>query len=188
MTIKVFLADDQAMVRAGFAMVIAAQDDMEVIGEAAEGAEALARLAVTAADVVLMDVRMPRMDGVEATRRLLARPTGRSGSSGIGGTLKIVGMLHRLMYRWSGGRIGHARHPAWYLNLRANLRVSIRMGGKTRTMVARSAEGSERAELWERLVQQYPVAVEYQRRTSREIPMVVLRPEVSPYERPGGNT
>ncbi len=73
-TIRVFLVDDQAMVRAGFVMVVAAQDDMQVVGEAGDGAEALARLAVTPADVVLMDVRMPRMDGVEATRRLLARP------------------------------------------------------------------------------------------------------------------
>lgn len=73
-TIRVFLVDDQAMVRAGFVMVVEAQDDMQVVGEAGDGAEALARLAVTPADVVLMDVRMPRMDGVEATRRLLARP------------------------------------------------------------------------------------------------------------------
>ncbi len=72
--IRVFLTDDQAMVRAGFVMVVAAQDDMRVVGEAGDGAEALARLAATPADVVLMDVRMPRMDGVEATRRLLARP------------------------------------------------------------------------------------------------------------------
>lgn len=74
MTIRVFLVDDQAMVRAGFAMVVASQNDMKVAGEAGDGAEALARLAVTPADVVLMDVRMPRLDGVEATQQLLARP------------------------------------------------------------------------------------------------------------------
>jgi DNA-binding NarL/FixJ family response regulator len=74
MTIRVFFVDDQAMVREGFVMVVAAQPDMTVVGEAADGAQALDRLAVTPADVVLMDVRMPRMDGVEATRRLLARP------------------------------------------------------------------------------------------------------------------
>jgi DNA-binding NarL/FixJ family response regulator len=74
MTIRVFLVDDQALVRAGFVMVIAAQDDMRVAGEAGDGAEALERLATTPADVVLMDIRMPRMDGVEATRQLLSRP------------------------------------------------------------------------------------------------------------------
>ena len=74
MSIRVFLVDDQAMVRAGFAMVISAQKDMQVVGEASDGAEALALLAGTPADVVVMDIRMPRMDGVEATRQLLARP------------------------------------------------------------------------------------------------------------------
>jgi DNA-binding NarL/FixJ family response regulator len=73
-TIRVFLVDDQALVRAGFAMVVASQDDMTVVGEASDGVEALTKLAVTPADVVLMDVRMPHMDGVETTRRLLARP------------------------------------------------------------------------------------------------------------------
>ncbi|TQF04614.1 response regulator transcription factor [Kitasatospora acidiphila] len=73
MTIRVFFVDDQAMVRAGFVMVVEAQDDMTVVGEAGDGAEALERLATTTADIVLMDVRMPRVDGVEATRQLLAR-------------------------------------------------------------------------------------------------------------------
>lgn len=67
---RVFLADDQDLVRAGFSMVVNSQPDMEVVGEARDGAEAVSRLAVTRADVVLMDVRMPRMNGVEATRRI----------------------------------------------------------------------------------------------------------------------
>ncbi|MET0695686.1 MAG: response regulator transcription factor, partial [Propionibacteriaceae bacterium] len=72
MTVRVFLVDDQALVRGGFRMLIEAEDDMAVVGEAADGVEAVATLGRVAADVVLMDIRMPRMDGVEATQRLSA--------------------------------------------------------------------------------------------------------------------
>ncbi len=70
---RVFLVDDQALVRAGLRMVIDSQGDMTVVGEAEDGREALEQLAVTTADVVLMDVRMPNLDGVTATRLLLER-------------------------------------------------------------------------------------------------------------------
>ena len=71
--IKVFLVDDQALVRSGFRMLIDAEDGIEVVGEAEDGAAAVDALRRTAADVVLMDIRMPRMDGVEATKIIAAR-------------------------------------------------------------------------------------------------------------------
>ena len=70
MTVRVLLCDDQALVRSGFRMVLEARADMEVVGEAENGAEAVELAARCRPDVVLMDVRMPVMDGVEATRRL----------------------------------------------------------------------------------------------------------------------
>ena len=73
--ITVLLVDDQALVRAGFAMILSAADDLEVVGEAADGAEALAVARRERPDVVLMDIRMPRMDGIEATRAMAALPS-----------------------------------------------------------------------------------------------------------------
>ena len=70
--IRVFLADDQALVRSGFRMLIGAEDDLEVVGEGADGAETVREVRRVPTDVVLMDIRMPVMDGVEATRRIVA--------------------------------------------------------------------------------------------------------------------
>ena len=137
--------------------------------------------------------------------------------------LKIIGTLHRLLYQFTGGRMGGTlrggpvllltttgrktgqertwplcylpasgdelvlvasaggapRHPAWYSNLRADPRadprVSVRSGEGSRKMVARTAEESERARLWEIIVRRYPVVASYQRKSGREIPVVILR-------------
>ncbi|HET9899000.1 MAG TPA: response regulator transcription factor [Streptosporangiaceae bacterium] len=69
-SIRILLVDDQELVRAGFRMVLDAQSDMTVIGEAGDGLAAVEALRRTPADVVVMDVRMPRLDGIEATRRI----------------------------------------------------------------------------------------------------------------------
>ena len=72
--IRVVIADDQELVRAGFAMVIGSQPDIQVVGQAGDGAQAVSLAESLHPDVVLMDVRMPGMDGLEATSRLSAPP------------------------------------------------------------------------------------------------------------------
>jgi DNA-binding NarL/FixJ family response regulator len=72
MTIRVLIADDQAMVRAGLSLILRPHEDIEIVGEAGDGHEAVEAARTLRPDVVLMDVRMPRVDGIEATRRLLS--------------------------------------------------------------------------------------------------------------------
>jgi DNA-binding NarL/FixJ family response regulator len=84
MAIRVMLVDDQVLLRTGFRMVLAAQPDMEVVAEAGDGGEAIEVLRHTRVDVVLMDVRMPRMDGVEATRQICNGDRGDTGRHDAG--------------------------------------------------------------------------------------------------------
>ena len=72
MTVRVVVADDQALIRAGFRMILDAEDDVEVVGEAATGLEAVDVVARARPDLVLMDIRMPELDGIAATRRIVA--------------------------------------------------------------------------------------------------------------------
>jgi DNA-binding NarL/FixJ family response regulator len=73
MTIKVLIADDQALLRTGFRKILESEPDLEVVGEAGDGGEAVEASLLLRPDVVLMDIRMPRLDGLEATRRLAGK-------------------------------------------------------------------------------------------------------------------
>jgi DNA-binding NarL/FixJ family response regulator len=75
-TIRVLVADDQSMVRAGFRMLLAGEEDIEVVAEASNGLEAVDKAARFHPSVVLMDIRMPELDGLQATRRILAADNG----------------------------------------------------------------------------------------------------------------
>ncbi len=74
--IRILLADDQGLVRAGFRMILGSEDDLEVVGEAEDGHRAVELAATLQPDVILMDIRMPGLDGIEATRRVMAEQPG----------------------------------------------------------------------------------------------------------------
>ncbi len=99
MTIRVLVADDQVMVREGLRMILDAQDDIEVVAEAGDGQAALHAAAEHRPDVVLMDIRMPLMDGLQATERLLRG--GRPGPRGL-----VLTSFGEVVYRYAAMRAG----------------------------------------------------------------------------------
>ena len=148
-----------------------------------------------------------------------SKEIGHQTSTGFRTTMKVLGTIHRWLYRASGGKWGRTffgspillltttgritgrsrtwpltylsegdhliviasnggqpTHPSWYLNLLANPRVDVQLGERTQEMIARAAEGDERTQLWTRVVQEYPAYASYQRKTTREMPVVVLYP------------
>lgn len=108
MAIRVMLVDDQVLLRTGFRMVLQAQPDMEVVAEAGDGAEAVETLRSTAVDVVLMDVRMPKLDGVEATRLICAAADGttRAREAGEGPRVLILTTFDLDEYAFSALKAG----------------------------------------------------------------------------------
>lgn len=97
-SLRVLLVDDQALVRSGFAMILGVEDDLDVVGEAPDGEAALRLVAELTPDVVLMDVQMPRMDGIEATRRIV--------ESGASTKVIILTTFDRDDYVFDGLRAG----------------------------------------------------------------------------------
>jgi DNA-binding NarL/FixJ family response regulator len=79
--IRVLIADDHELMRGGLRAMLGAHDDIEIVGEASDGGEAVDRAVELRPDVVIMDIRMPRVDGIEATRRLAAQGPGRRACS-----------------------------------------------------------------------------------------------------------
>src|ERR687897_1619456 len=116
MTIRVVVADDQALVRSGFTMLLAGEPDIDVVGEAGNGAEAVALAARHRPDVLLMDVRMPVMDGLEATRRI-------SSDGDLAGTRVIIlttfdldEYVHEALRAGASGFLLKDTHPVELLN------------------------------------------------------------------------
>ncbi|MDW5329603.1 response regulator transcription factor [Plantactinospora sp. KLBMP9567] len=98
MTIRVLLADDDALLRAGVEVVLAAADDIEVVDQAADGLQAVERCRSLTPDVVLMDVRMPGVDGIEATRRIVA--------AGVPTRVLVLSTFRHDEYVWGALRAG----------------------------------------------------------------------------------
>ena len=116
MTIRVVVADDQVLVRSGFTMLLAGEADIEVVGEASNGVEAVALAASEHPDVMLMDVRMPVMDGLEATRRITSDPSMESTRVVILTTFDLDEYVHEALRAGASGFLLKDTLPVDLLN------------------------------------------------------------------------
>ena len=144
--IRVALVDDQALVRAGFRALLDAEDDIEVVGEAGDGAEALRLVAAERPDVVLMDIRMPEMDGLEATRQIAADPSLAGVHVVILTTFELDDYVFEALRAGAAGFLVKDTEPA---DLVAGVRVvaggdALLSPGVTRTLIAEFAARSTR--------------------------------------------
>ncbi len=106
MTIRIVLADDQALLRKGFRMILEAEDGIEIVGEAPDGADAVRLAELYSPDVVLMDVRMPVLDGIEATRAIVGADSGKSGPGDAHTRVLILTTFDLDEYAFSALRAG----------------------------------------------------------------------------------
>lgn len=156
--IRVLIVDDQGMVRSGFAAFLSSQPDITVIGEAADGHEAVTQADLLAPDVILMDVRMPVMDGLEATRQILgARPSGSDGPRIV--VLTTFDLDEYVYEALRAGASGFLLKDASALELAAAVRIvaagdAVIAPGITRRLIADfAAAGGRRAATPQRLDQ-----------------------------------
>jgi DNA-binding NarL/FixJ family response regulator len=105
-TIRIVLADDQALLRKGFRMILEAEDGIEIVGEAPDGADAVRLAELYSPDVVLMDVRMPVLDGIEATRAIVGADSGKSGPGDAHTRVLILTTFDLDEYAFSALRAG----------------------------------------------------------------------------------
>ncbi len=96
--------------------------------------------------------------------------------SGLPRTVPLLALLEGDDVVLVASKGGHPQHPGWYMNLRANPRVTVTLGGRSSARIAREADGAERETLWQKIIEHFPGYADYQARTARRIPVVVLSP------------
>jgi DNA-binding NarL/FixJ family response regulator len=148
MTTRVLLADDQTLIRAGFRVLIDSAPDLEVVGEAADGLEALELLRTTRADVVLMDLRMPELDGLAATSRITAEEDFAGVKVLILTTFELDDHVARAIRAGASGFLGKGVEPA---DLLAAIRTvaagdALLSPKATRALISRFLSGSTTSE------------------------------------------